>query len=318
MPAFASIESTSVPLARPAAAVGVFRIHPGGGGSDYLRNVQVLSIRYREGADAGVARFRYVFNFGRPGDVPDSFQEALSVDSGVPGVVANDDRLRRPDLQPRRVSQVLFDGFAQVPELGLDPDRERSPSSPSGSPIREWDTPIGGALMRDADDPAVVSDDETDLVTQFNPAGLPNATPTEADAVDPSGKPTRRSSTPWSSARTSPALWTLPMAVRYLCYRQNPDQTYVAEPRRLAARPILDSRSPTTRDGGSSRRPGQLRERPLIVPDYPATGKAWPAASPTCSSPTASGWRSGSTPTSRALRRRRSTSSASRTARSTT
>src|SRR5271168_4784632 len=119
MPAFASIESTSIPLARPATPVGVFRYQVGGiGNSEYLANIRVLSIQYREGADAGVARFRYVFDSANPSTVPNSFQDALSVDSGLPGLVANDDRLVVLTFDPDGNPEVLFDGFAQVPELG--------------------------------------------------------------------------------------------------------------------------------------------------------------------------------------------------------
>lgn len=280
MPAFASIESNPVPLARPAAAVGVYRSQPGGGGvADYLGNVQVLAIRYREGADAGVARFRYVFDGSAPPGAPESFQDALSVDSGGPGVVANDDRLLVLTWNPDGSPQVLFDGFAQVPELGLDPDRESVTFVAFGVAVREWDTPIGGALMRDADDPAVVSDAPTDVVAQFNPAGRPNATPAEADAVDPSGNTYPTFLDPLVVRQDDPRrYWTLPMAVRYLCYGQNPGQTYVANPDGSLLDAILDSRAPDDPDGGSTPADqGSYASDPLIVPNYPATGKAWPA-----------------------------------------
>ena len=154
MPAFASIESTSVPLSRPAAPVGVFRYQAGGvGNSEFLSNIRVLTIQYREGADAGVARFRYVFDSATSSTVPNSFQDALSVDAGQPGVVANDDRLIVMTFDPDGTPEILFDGFAQVPELGLGADREMVTFVALGVAIREWDTPIGGALMRDADDP---------------------------------------------------------------------------------------------------------------------------------------------------------------------
>ena len=43
----------------------------------------------------------------------------MSVDSNLPGVVANDDRLVVMTYDPDGTPEVLFDGFAQVPELGL-------------------------------------------------------------------------------------------------------------------------------------------------------------------------------------------------------
>ena len=273
MPAFASIESTSLPLGRPAAPVGVFRYQPGGGSNyEYLSNIRVLTIQYREGADAGVARFRYVFTSTNASTIPNSFQDALSVNSNLPGVVGNDDRLVVMTFDPDGNPEFLFDGFAQVPELGLAPDREMVTFVAFGAAIREWDTPIGGSLMRDADDPSAVSDYETDLVTRFNPGGLPNATPEGADAIDDSGNshPTFLDPRVVREADLR-RPWTLPMAIRYLCYRHNPDQTYVKNPAGSLIDSILDSRSPTSGD------PSGYRSDPLLVPDYPATGKAWPA-----------------------------------------
>ncbi len=280
MPAFASIEGTSIPLGRPATPVGVCRYQSGGiGNFEYLTNIRVLTIQYREGADAGVARFRYVFDSANPPTVPNSFQDALSVDSSLPGVVANDDRLVVMTIDPEGNPDVLFDGFAQVPELGLASNREMVTFVAFGVAIREWDTPIGGALMRDSDNPSIVSDAETDLVTQFNPAGQPNATPDGADAVDDSGNTYATFLDPLVVRQLDLRRpWTLPMAIRHLCYRYNPDQTYVTNPDGSLLDSLLDSRVPDSSDG--SLLPGDpttYQSDPIVVPDYPAIGKAWPA-----------------------------------------
>ncbi len=170
-----------------------------------------------------------------------------------------------------------------------------------GVAIREWDTPIGGALMRDSDDPTTVSDVETDLVTHFNPGGLPNATPEEADAVDDSGNTYPTFLDP--RVVRDPDVrrpWTLPMAVRYLCYRHNPDQTYVKNPDGS----LLDRSStagcrtrmracPTTE---------HLDSEPSSSPIIRRPARPGPPSSATCSSPTASAWRSGSRRTIRATR----------------
>jgi hypothetical protein len=280
MPAFASIESTRVPLARQAAPVGVFRYQAGGVGNfEYLSNIRVLTIRYREGADAGVARFRYVFDSANPAAFPDSFQGALSVDSTLPGVVANDDRLVVLTFDPDGNPEALFDGFAQVPELGLAPDREMVSFVAFGVAIREWDTPVGGALVRNSDDPSTVSDRETDLVTQFNPSGLPNATPEGADSVDDSGNNYPSFLDPLVIREPDlRRVWTLPMAVRYLCYRHNPDQKYVKNPDGSLLDGMLDSRAPDPGGGLLPGDPTTYQSDPIVVPNYPATGKAWPAA----------------------------------------
>lgn len=279
MPAFASIESSRVPLGRPAASVGVFRYNPAAGGYAYLPNIRVLTIRYREGADAGVARFRYVFDFLGTGDVPDSFTEVMAVDASSPGVVANDDRLVVLAANPDGTPQVLFDGFAQVPELGLAPDREQVTFLAFGVAIRAWDLPVGGALMRDAADPAVVSDRATDLVTHFNPGGRPNATPPGADAVTPDGQAFPTFLDPQLARSPAPGRpWTLPMAVRYLCYGHNADQAYVRNPDGDLIDRVLDSRAPVAGGGFFPGEAGGFAGSDLVVPDYPATGRAWPAA----------------------------------------
>jgi len=280
MPAFASIEPSRVPLGRPSAAVGVFRYVADGGGYQYLPNIRVLTIRYREGADAGVARFRYVFNATGSDDVPNSFTEVMSVNATSPGVVANDERLVVLTANPDGSPQVLFDGFAQVPELALAPHRELVTFVAFGAAIREWDSPIGGALMRDANDPNTVSDQATDLVTHFNPQGIPNATPAGADASTPAGDTFPSFLDPYLARSSAPQrLWTLPMAVRYLCFRHNADQTYVANPNGSLIDAVLDSRSPASSGGGGllPGQPGGYASNDLIVPDYPASGKAWPA-----------------------------------------
>jgi len=273
MPAYASMQAPTVPLGRLAAPIGVFRYHSGGiANYEYMPSVRVLTIQFREGADAGVARFRYVFDWANPSTVPNSFQDALSTASSLPGVVANDDRLVVLTFDPTGNPQALFDGFAQIPELGLASDREMVTFIAVGVAIREWDTPIAGALMRDSDNPTKVSDYETDLITHFNPGGLPNATPDKADAVD-EFKNTYPTFLDPRIIRDPDVrrLWTLPMAVRYLCYRQNAEQTYVTNPDGSLLDDLLVSRDPDLGDLQSG------ETEPILVPDTPASGKAWPA-----------------------------------------
>ena len=168
--------------------VGVYRYQPRIVAKyQLLPNVRVLGIQYREGPHPGVARFRYVFNPADPTTDPTSFQQALSVDSDLANVVKNDERLVVMKFNPDGSSSPIFDGFAQVPELSLSPSQELVTFLAYGVAVREWDTPIGGALMRNADDPLTVEDVETDLPTYFNLGGQPNATPESADATDGAG-----------------------------------------------------------------------------------------------------------------------------------
>lgn len=280
MSGFSSIDVPDVPLARVPVFVGVYRYRPSEDAKyQLLSNVRVLSIRYREGPDPGVARFRYVFSPADPTTDPTSFQQALSVDCDLLNVVQNDERLVVLKFNPDGSTVPLFDGFAQVPELSLSPSEELVTFLAYGVAVREWDSPIGGALMRDADDPATVDDVETDLPTYFNPEGRPNATPEAADAVDKAGNNYSTFLDPL--VVRSPDLrrkWTLSMAARYLCYRQNPVETYVVNPDGKLLDALLDSRTPIDGVAMDPADPSTYKSRPIYLPDFPATGKPWPVA----------------------------------------
>lgn len=280
MPAFASIEPSGISLARSSALVGVFRHDPEAVPRyQLLPNVRVLAIRYREGPDPGVARFRYVFDPADPATDPTSFQQALSVEGDLLNIVRNDERLVVLKFDPEGGVYPLFDGFAQVPELTLSPSRELVTFLAYGVAVREWDTPIGGALMRDADAPASVFDVQTDLETEFNPGGLPNATPEGADAVDAAGNRFPVFLDPL--VVRSPDVrrrWTLEMAARHLCYRHNPSQSYVKNPDGALLESLLDSRGPMSGVLVDPGTPGGYQSQPLVLADYPATGKPWPVA----------------------------------------
>ena len=280
MPGYASFEPPEVFLSRAATTVGVYRYDPMGVSRyQYLPNVRVLGIRYREGPDPGVARFRYVFDPADPTTDPTSFQQALSVDCCLANVVKNDERIVVLKDNPDGSTTPLFDGFAQVPELSLSPSQELVTFLAYGVAVREWDTPIAGALMRNADNPMTVSDVVTDLEICFNPAGKPNATPAGADASDKHGNTYPTFLDPL--VIRSPDVrrqWTLPMAVRYLCYRHNPDQTYVINPQGDLIDSLLDSRSPIAGVTMDPSDPSTYQSDPIFVPDYPASRKPWPVA----------------------------------------
>ena len=272
MSAFSSMQSSGLSLARTSVSVGVFRYQGGGAeGLEFLSNVRVISIQYREGADAGSALFRYVFDDRNPPTVPSSFQDAMSVGVMLPGVVANDDRLVVMTLDAAGDPLILFDGFAQVPEMSLAPSRETVTFVAVGVAIRAWDTPVGGAILRDADHPVTGENVPTDLLTRFNPQGTRNATPAGADVTDASGNTYPVFLDPQVLREPDVRrLWTLPMAVRYLCLTQNGDETYVKNPDfsfvdRLLVSTDIDPNDPTSDQGA-----------PLVVPDYPAWGKPWP------------------------------------------
>lgn len=278
MPAYASFDPPPIPLGRPSTPVGVYRYQPAQSPQyEFLPNIRVLRIQFIEGPDPGVATFRYVFDASNSTTDPTSFQQALSTDSGLPGVVNNDDRLVVFCVTPDGTQLALFDGFAQVPELRLSASHEIVAFKAMGVAIRAWDTPICGALERSADAPSSVNDVETDLLTYFNPAGQPNASPQGADATDRFGNQFATFLDPLVvRSPEQRRYWTIPMAVRYLCYHQNADQKYIKNPDGSSIDAILDSRAPKDGVAYNPNDPSTYTSEPILVPDYPATGKVWP------------------------------------------
>jgi hypothetical protein len=68
------------------------------------------------------------------------------------------------------------------------------------------------------------------------------------------------------------------MAVRYLCYRHNPDETYVKNPDGALIDTLLDSRASVSGITIDPSDPLSYRSEPIFVPDFPASGKPWPLA----------------------------------------
>ena len=87
---------------------------------------------------------------------------------------------------PDNTTRVLFHGFARVPQTDLSPVSQNVTFVAVGVAILCWNTPIGGRIERNADDPQNGNNVQTDLPVRFNPAGtgtraiggyLPNCTP---------------------------------------------------------------------------------------------------------------------------------------------
>jgi hypothetical protein len=68
------------------------------------------------------------------------------------------------------------------------------------------------------------------------------------------------------------------MAVRYLCYHQNKNESYVANPDGSLIDSLLDSRSPVAGVTMDPSDPSTYTSNPIVVPELPVTGKAWPVA----------------------------------------
>lgn len=267
------------PARRPGAVVRVHRYTPSpGGGSppiyDELDNVQCLWIERRVGADPGLAAFQYDFGRRDP-EAPSSVEQALSTASTLSKVVDADERLvvstQRPDGSP----VVLFDGFVRSFGMALAGSQERVDFHAVGVAVRLKDEIVRGGLWRHAS----AADDaeanvETDLPAVFNPKGLANASPEDADVY------TEGFLHPAFIDPNIPGLgqrkWTLPMAARYLIYRHNADENYVRNPIGPDLDDLLVARTPKDGVPFDFDDPGSFDSKPIVVSDRPISGRDWP------------------------------------------
>lgn len=274
---------SAIPLGRPAAVIAVFR-YDGEGGYELLPNVRCLQIQFREGAEPGSARFRYAFDdpLGSPDD-PQRFEQVYPLDASGPNVVSNDDRLVVRRLLDDGSDEVLFDGFASIPQADLGPETETVSFVALDTPIREWDKPLGGALMRDADNPLTDSNIQTDLPARFNPDGHPNGSPKDADSNNTIVNYPVFLGPVWPSNTINSQTirpWTLDMAVRYVLAQGNPKQEWTQIPFELRAPGgLLVAYHPTDGTGPIDYDdPSTYTSEDIIVQDYDVTGEAWPVA----------------------------------------
>jgi hypothetical protein len=297
MPGSFTYTSGSIPLARPSEAIGVFLYDAESGNSVLATNLVCLGIQFREGADPGSARFRYVFGdpLGDP-NAPSRFEQVYPLDATGQGVIKNDDRLVVARALPGGTLEFLFDGFAQIPQADLDADSEVVSFTALGTPIREWDTPLGGALMRDADTPATPANDiQTNLPARFNPGGRPNATPGDVDGngnetIGPSAKDSGKSGAKypaflgpvWPKNKINGETiraWNLGMAVRYVVTQGNPKQEYITLGDTAKLDAILQAITPKDEAGPIDLTDASTYQySPITVQDYDVTGEPWPVA----------------------------------------
>jgi hypothetical protein len=281
MPGSFTFTPSGVPLGRPSATVAVFRYD---GESSYqpLPNIRCLSIQRREGADPWSARFRYTFGDPLGSDqAPLRFEQCYPLDATGPLVVSNDDRLVVFRFADDGEREILFDGFVSLPQADLGEDVETVSFTAAGTPVREWDTPLAGALMRDADEPLTVSNVQTDLPARFNPDNHPNAAPAD-DTGDPSGPYCVFLGPVWPANKINDQdirAWTLPMAARYVIGVGNKEQKWTTYGNLTDITSGLVAWKPAA-DGGpiDVTDPATYTVEDIIVPDYDVTGECWPTA----------------------------------------
>lgn len=255
-----------------------------------LPNVRCLSVEFFEGARPPEAVFRYEFDpVYREDDDPRHFEDVLPVNAGGPHVAATDDRLvvRVFDLSGK--SRLIFDGFAQVPQGNASRSQEAVIFQAFGTPVREWDDPLPGAVYRSSEDPQKGKDIATNRHVRFNPDGNPNATPNGYDH----GSTNRGESGDRFPAFMDERIvrtpdhrrhFTLGMAARYVMFSRKVAGVDTRKWLRFYLPSfydqILESRVPYPDAGGviDPADPSTYRDTPIRVQDLTVTTDAWPDA----------------------------------------
>ncbi|MHB8842809.1 MAG: hypothetical protein ACYC56_13665 [Candidatus Aquicultor sp.] len=155
-----------------------------------LPNVRPLGDSWREGGNPPTAEFIYKFDDttleyaqATPDErkrklPPTRFEDVFALDSKNPYVLKPDDRIAVLMDRPDGSFVILFDGFTTAPDAQVSATGEACPFTAMGYPVREFDTPITGALWRGSDTPNTSqSAMKTDLPARFNPDGKKNCSP---------------------------------------------------------------------------------------------------------------------------------------------
>jgi hypothetical protein len=269
----------------------VAKYNPDGGQRMYtvLPNVEVLSIQVTEGADPGVAKFRYRFDEARAeeGD-PLRIEHMYPFSHRGERIVANDDRLVVRIQRDDGTNPFIFDGYAQIPQIDIDDDTELGHFIALGEPRREWDNPMGGAIVRDGDHPDDISDIQTSMPARFNPKGLPNASPEGYDSGD-EGVEYPVFWGPFGDGKEAvnlfkPRLWTLGMVIRYLLAvgrrdKDNIDTAWTGVLDWSAIDEGFQAMIPASANAPVDwENPDTFILADIIVQDFDVKGDAWPVA----------------------------------------
>jgi hypothetical protein len=295
MPGSFDLDNTTPALYGDALAAGVYVYTPGADDPFFLfPNVRCLRIDYREGPEPPVARFEYIMDDALAINLgwPSQFEDLWPIDAQGPYVVNPDDRLVVMAQNPDGSPMILFDGFAQVPQVDVTPRSQRVTFTAVGAAVREWDSPISGRVQRHSDpaglqDTSGDSDVQIDLPCRFNPSDtdvgsrggyLPNRTPDGQDTVQAIGEISLDHPVFLDPAiERSPdprAYWSLSDAIKYLLAEHNGSQTYTSYPSLDALDDLLEVESPPS--GQDAFDPEDAETSPLTIRDYDASNRPYP------------------------------------------
>ncbi len=295
MPGSFDLDNTTPALWGDAMAVGVYLYTPGADEPYSLfPNVQCLRIDAREGPEPPVARLAYIMddslaiNFGWPSQ----FEDLWPIDAQGPYVVNPDDRIVVMGQNPDGTPLILFDGFAQVPQVNLTPRTQQVTFTAVGVAIREWDQPISGRVQRNSDpvgirDSTGDSDVPVDLPCRFNPADtsvggrggyLPNRSPDGADTVSNEGGITLDHPVfidPAIERSPDPrAYWSISDAIKFLLAEYNRTQEFTSYPDLGSLDALLRVEYPAM--GQPTLTTADAQTASLTIRDYDASNRPYP------------------------------------------
>ena len=301
-PASFDLNPVAAAITTNAMPIAVVLYEPG---SPYtvLPNVYCLRIDYREGPEPPVARFQYMTDdlLQATAGWPSQFEQLWPLDAKGDYVVINDDRLvvmtqippATPDGKPQIV--VLFDGFAQIPQVDVSAQHQAVTFTAIGAAIRLWDVPIFGRTQRDASDATDTtggSDYFVELPARFNPSdtsiaaqggymgnAVSAACPTQDNSdTSSAGYPVFLDPLCVERSSSSTTFWYVADAMSYLIGTEaSPNDPagnpYVIYPTLGSLQSLLACMSPPS-DGLLNA--GDAQSSNILIRDYDASNKAVP------------------------------------------
>ena len=295
----ASFDLSPVPGGPATAALPIVVCrYDSGADSPYtvLCNVRCLRVDYREGPEPPLARFQYFTDDLLEASLgwPARFEKLWPIDAKGSYVVLNDDRLVVLTQDPEDNLVVLFDGFAQIPQVDLSAQSQTVTFVCQGAAIRLWDAPIFARYQRDASNVST-TDGSADVLVQlpcrFNPSDtsigslggyigncVPTASYTEVDEDSEDTYPVFLDPLVSERGDNETSYWYVSDAITYLiATEQNPTDDagnpYVQLPTLGSLKDLLTCQSPP--DNGTLNS-GDAQETDIQIRDYDASNKALP------------------------------------------
>ncbi len=276
--------TTPVPTDRAATPIVVARYNAQAASGKQFQNLTSLrcvSIHRSIGTDPGRAVFRYAFD-GQNANSPQSIEQALSTSVRLSEAINTGDQLVVKGIKPDGTNEFLFYGKALKFGFKLQGQVEQVFMTAIGIAKEFWNTPIAGAKIRDGSNVATGADIQTDVLAQFNPKGLPNATE-KANWVTPqiedqAGDFQYPSFMDPNIVRDPDVrdYWQLNTGVRWLVFSHYDGSTPLTLPDGSQLDSLLMSLEPNgaTVDPGD---PSTYTPKPIMLSDKPMTGRDWPS-----------------------------------------